>query len=134
MSSANTQTLRMIYANLASIGAYVDDDVVLHAAEREIPGMRRRYVGRAEVVAKELELIRLTDNTLFMDVQSVQANDYFGAVTGFLRASLHGREITMPFCGLWRFRDGRVIEHWENAYDASAFGRFLAGEGMPKTI
>ena len=72
--------LRAIYADLRCIGDHVGDDVVLHAAERELPGMKTRYVGRAEVIAKELDLIRLTDDTLVMDVQDMQANDHYGAV------------------------------------------------------
>ena len=126
----NVATLRAIYADLRCIGEHVADDVVLHAAERELPGMKTRYVGRAEVVAKELDLIRLTDDTLVMDVQDMQANDHFGAVIGTLRARLHGREMAMPFCGLWRFQDGLAVEHWENAYDAGTFGRFLMGQAV----
>jgi hypothetical protein len=130
VSSVNEKTLQAIYADLSRIGEHIDDDVVLHAAERDIPGMKQRYVGRDEVIAKELSLIRLTENTLIMDVENIQATEYFGAVTGLLRAHLHGRDVAMPFCGLWRFREGRVIEHWENAYDASAFGRFVTGEDV----
>ncbi|MNI90286.1 hypothetical protein D3C73_1477910 [compost metagenome] len=54
-----------------------------------------------------------------MDVQSIIANDHFGAVMGALRLLIRGKEHEMPFCGLWRFRNGRIIEHWENAYDAA---------------
>lgn len=82
------------------------------------------------VLAKELDLIRLTGNTLFMDVQDIIANDQFGAVLGILRVHLSSKEIAMPFCGLWRFRNGRIVEHWENAYDAPALGHFLK-EGAP---
>lgn len=129
-SHPNVKTLRAIYANLRCIGEYVDDDVVLHSAEREITGMKADYVGRQEVVEKEQELIRLSGDTLVMDVQSIQANDHFGTVIGTLRAYLRGRDMAEPFCGVWQFRDGRVIEHWENAYDARAVGRFLMGEDI----
>jgi len=59
-----------------------------------------------------------------MDVQHITANDYFGAVLGVLRAHLDGDNLAMPFCGLWRFRDGLIVEHWENGYDVSAMTRF----------
>lgn len=58
--------------------------------------------------------------------RSSPANDYLGAVSGYLRASLDGQSIAMPFCGLWRFRDGRIIEHWENAYSPTKFAEFLS--------
>lgn len=122
----NVATLRSIYADLTSIGRYCDDDVILHAAERGHPGMQSVYVGRAAVEAKERDLIRASGDTLMMDVRGIHANDYFGAVFGELCVGRNIERFRMPFCGLWVFRDGRVVEHWENAYDVAAFGRFLA--------
>lgn len=127
----NIETLRAIYADLSRIAEYADDDVVLHTADRGVSGRPPQVAGKAAVLAKELELIRQTGSTLVMDVQEIIANDHFGAVLGILRARLNGSEIGMPFCGLWRFRNGRIVEHWENAYDAAALGRFLAGEAPP---
>jgi ketosteroid isomerase-like protein len=123
----NIEILRTIYADLTRIAEYADDGVVLHTADRDIPGRATRVVGKEAVLAKELDLIGLTDNTLTMDVHDIIANDHFGAVLGFLRVRLNGKANAMPFCGLWRFRNGRIIEHWENAYDATAFGHFLTG-------
>ncbi|EGH15683.1 hypothetical protein PSYMP_29424, partial [Pseudomonas amygdali pv. morsprunorum str. M302280] len=37
-------------------------------------------------------------------------------------------KIIMPFCGLWRFRDGKIVEHWENVYDVRALGNFMNGK------
>ena len=115
----NVETLRTIYADLTCIADHCDDDVVLHTADRAItdgPGIVR---GKDAVLAQEKALIRATGGTLLMDVQDIIANDHFGAVTGILRARLATGDVAMPFCGLWRFRDGRIIEHWENAYQAS---------------
>jgi predicted metal-dependent hydrolase len=131
MSSSNThpniEILRTIYADLTRIAEYADNDVVLHTADRDIPGRALRVVGKEAVLAKELDLIRLTGDTLTMDVHDIIANDHFGAVLGILRVRLTDRETAMPFCGLWRFHNGRIIEHWENAYDAAAFDHFLTG-------
>lgn len=127
-SHPNTKTLHAIYADLACIAEYADDDIVLHTADRGASGRPSQVLGKEAVLAKELELIRLTGNTLVMDVQDITANDHFGAVLGVLRAHLNGSDIGMPFCGLWRFDNGRIIEHWENAYDAAALGQFLTGE------
>jgi hypothetical protein len=122
----NVAVLRAIYADLTRISEYVDDDVVLHAAERDIPGAVPIYTGARAVLDKEIDLIRRTAGTLVMDVDFIAANDYFGTVSGYLRASLNEESIAMPFCGLWRFRDGRIIEHWENAYAATKFAEFLS--------
>jgi hypothetical protein len=114
--------LRAVYADLASIADHSDEAVVLHPADRTMPDV----VGKENVRTHETELIKLTDQSLLMDVESIIANDFFGAVLGKLRAEKTRGNIAMPFCGLWRFREGRIVEHWENAYDASEFGRFLA--------
>lgn len=121
----NIEMLRTIYADLSCIAEYADDDMVLHTADREISGRSKHAIGKKAVLAKELELIAMSNNTLVMDVQNIIANDHFGAVLGILRVHLKNKDIGMPFCGLWRFRDGKIIEHWENAYDAAAFGQFL---------
>jgi ketosteroid isomerase-like protein len=127
-SHSNVTTLSVIYADLRRIADYCDDDVVLHTADRGASGGPAQVTGKKAVLDKELDLIRLTGGTLHMDVRDIVANDYFGAVLGVLRAHRDGSSVGMPFCGLWRFRDGRIIEHWENAYDASVLGEFLVGE------
>ncbi|MGK9233658.1 ester cyclase [Inquilinus limosus] len=127
----NAEALRAIYADLSRIAEFADDDIVLHTADRGVSGRPPQVVGKEAVLAHELGLIHLTGNTIVMDVQDITANDHFGAVLGILRARLNGSDIGMPFCGLWRFRNGRIVEHWENAYDAAALGRFLAGEAPP---
>ncbi|UMP06792.1 nuclear transport factor 2 family protein [Amycolatopsis sp. EV170708-02-1] len=119
----NVNVLLSIYADLTRIGEYACDDIVLHAAERG--SGNGRHTGKRAVVAKEQALIRLTGNTLVMDVEQITANDHFGAVLGVLRAHRGDENLAVPFCGLWRFRDGKVVEHWENAYDQSALTRFV---------
>lgn len=123
----NIDILRAVYADLRCIDRYTADDVVLHTADRGASGGPAQVCGRAAVKAKELDLIRLSGDTLVMEVHSIVANDYFGAVLGVLRARRDQRAVGMPFCGLWRFRDGLIVEHWENAYDAGALGGFLTG-------
>jgi ketosteroid isomerase-like protein len=119
----NMEVLRAVYDDLACIGEFCADDVVLHPADREVTG--GLVVGKEAVTDWEVNLIRLTGGTLVMDVDDITANGYFGAVTGVLRAQPGDREVAMPFCGLWRFRDGLLVEHWENAYEPAALAGLL---------
>lgn len=121
----NAAVLRAIYTDLSRIGEFVDDDVVLHPADRELVG-HDPVVGRPAVEAHERDLIDATAGQLVMDVEHVVADDHFGAVLGVLRVSRGDGDIAMPFCGLWRFRDGRILEHWENAYDPAGLRAQLA--------
>lgn len=56
----NVAVLRAIYTDLTRIAEYVDDDVVLHAAEQDIPGAVPIYRGPQAVLDKEIDLIRTT--------------------------------------------------------------------------
>ncbi len=120
----NAQTLRTVYADFSCVDRYCHDDVVLHAADAGAAGGPALIVGKQAVLEHELGLIRQFG--LVMEVEDVVANDYFGAVIGNLHMHHKGKELVMPFCGLWRFHEGRFTEHWENAYDVAAIGRFMS--------
>ncbi|MBP2479086.1 ketosteroid isomerase-like protein [Crossiella equi] len=122
----NAETLRAIYANLDLIGEHLAEDAVLHPATRDVDPDAGPVRGAAAVVRWETELVAATGGTLVMDVQRITANDQFGTVLGTLRAVLGGREYADAFCGVWRFRDGRVVEHWENIHDPHGLRAALA--------
>ncbi|MFB4420018.1 nuclear transport factor 2 family protein [Streptomyces sp. QL37] len=123
----HTEILRRIYADLTKLAEYADEDIVLHRADREAEDSHA-YRGLRAVMVHERALLRATGGSLVMDVESICANDHFGAVLGTLRAGSPHR-IAMPFCGLWRFTDGRIVEHWENAQDAARLQSLLRSPG-----
>ena len=129
----NVATLHQLYADLRRIDDHAHEDMVLHTAQRALGPEAGRIVGKTAVSAKIHELIRQTGDTLRMQVDSIVANDYFGAVLGSIRTERDEHDIAMPFCGLWRFRDGRVLEHWENAYDIAGLDAFILGEGVERS-
>jgi predicted SnoaL-like aldol condensation-catalyzing enzyme len=124
----NIATLRSIYDDLRRIERHADEDMVLHTAQRHAAGDSGIVYGRKAVVEKMNTLILQSGRTLEMSVHSIVANDYFGAVLGSINARFGDREIGMPFCGLWRFRDGCIMEHWENAYDIAELDAFMDNE------
>jgi SnoaL-like domain len=119
----NVIILQEIYADLTRLEDHASDDIVLHEAEREQDASG--YVGKPAAVQKERELIGESGGTLVMDVHQIMANDHYGAALGVLRAHHGDDTLAVPFCGLWRFEDGLIVEHWENAYDVPALRRFL---------
>ncbi|MEV6258615.1 nuclear transport factor 2 family protein [Nocardia sp. NPDC051929] len=122
MNHPNVDVLQEIYTDATSLRHRAADDIVLHPADRSLDPV----VGMEAVIDHVETFNRLTGYTRVMDVQDIVANDHFGAVLGVLRATINTHDIAMPFCGLWRFHGGRIIEHWENPYDAGAIGRALA--------
>jgi ketosteroid isomerase-like protein len=124
----NIATLASIYEDLRRIERHADEDMVLHVAQRHGDSDTARICGKAAVVEKMHALIRDSGGTLKMQLDSIVANDYFGAVLGSIRVRRDDSEIGVPFCGLWRFRDGCILEHWENAYDIAELDAFMAGQ------
>ncbi|MCL6310037.1 nuclear transport factor 2 family protein [Pseudomonas syringae] len=125
---SNREVLRAVYKDMTRITEFADADIVLHKADQGAGGGLSIAIGREAVLSHQINLIRRTHQTLYMDVHDIIANDHFGSVLGEMRASCEGRKIIMPFCDLWRFRDGRIIEYWENVYDVRALGNFINGK------
>ncbi|ELQ01824.1 nuclear transport factor 2 family protein [Pseudomonas syringae] len=125
---SNREVLRAVYKDMTRITEFADADIVLHKADQGAGGGLSIAIGREAVLSHQTNLIRRTHQTLYMDVHDIIANDHFGSVLGEMRASCEGRKIIMPFCDLWRFRDGRIIECWENVYDVRALGNFINGK------
>lgn len=124
----NVATLRILYQDLTQIDEFADPAIVLHKADRGAGGGLSMAIGKRAARNYALELVERTSQTLHMDVHDIVANDHFGAVLGTLHAACEDRVIGMPFCGLWRFSEGKVVEHWENLYDARGLAGFLMGD------
>jgi ketosteroid isomerase-like protein len=124
--------LRAIYADFSLLEKFASEDIVLHAGgSRDI--MTGDYVGRQAVLAKELELYRRSGGSLVMTADHVVANDHFGVVLGRLAANRDGHRFEGEICGLWRFQDGLIVEHWENCADWPAAERFFVDEFAEKS-
>lgn len=119
----HVEMLRELYSigDFRLIDKYGADDMILYRADREPP-----VVGKAAVLAYE-RMTAAGDRA--MNVEQIIANDYFGCVMGSITSRVGDHELFMPFCGLWRFVDGKVAEHWENAYDIDALLKFFAEVG-----
>ncbi|KAK3684119.1 hypothetical protein B0T22DRAFT_270095 [Podospora appendiculata] len=126
-----TALLRFLYQDLSRISQVAADDILLHRADRDLSSPPLPPVrGKRAVQAHEDALIAATGGTLVMEVHHVQADEHFGTVLGTARATARGQaDLAMPFCGVWRFVEGRAVEHWENAMDAAAMARWLALAG-----
>lgn len=123
----HVEMLRAIYANFSLLAEFARDDIVLHAAgSRDI--MTGDYVGKQAVLAKEMELYRRSGGSLVLTEDDIVANDYFGVVLGRLAANRDGHRFESQVCGLWRFQDGLIVEHWENCWDWPAAERFFVDE------
>jgi len=124
---SHVKMLRALYADFGLLAQFASEDIVLHAGgSRGI--MSGDYVGKPAVLAKEMELYRRSGGSLVLTADDIVANDYFGVVLGRLAANRHGHRFEGAVCGLWRFQDGLIVEHWENCADWPAAERFFVDE------
>nr|WP_240929694.1 nuclear transport factor 2 family protein [Streptomyces coryli] len=121
----NCATIRAVYRDLTRIAEYAADDVVYHVAARDTPEGAPDLHGKHAVTAVERWLADKTGGTLRAEVESVVANDHWGTIIGTFHFTIRGEEHAERFCGLWKFRDGLITHHWQNAYDPVALGRLL---------
>ncbi|KAK0614957.1 hypothetical protein B0T17DRAFT_540695 [Bombardia bombarda] len=125
---STNELLHYLYADLTRISLVSSPDIILHRADRALLSPPKPPIeGIHAVQAYEEALVEATGGTLAMDVESISSNECFGAVLGTLRATKRGQaDLAIPFCGVWRFSNGKAVEHWENALDAAELGRWLA--------
>lgn len=123
-----TTLLKYLYQDVRHFAQIASDDIILHAVDRDLSTPPRPPVRGIVAVQAHVEaLVAATGGTLFMDVSSITANDDFGVALGTLRASREGAEdLAIPVCGVWKFKDGLAIEHWENAHDAAKMKDWIA--------
>ncbi|KAI1325247.1 hypothetical protein F5Y16DRAFT_401558 [Xylariaceae sp. FL0255] len=108
----NEDLLRYLYADLTRISTVSSPDIILHRFDDSSSLVR----GVVAVQEWEEGLIASTGGSMKMDVESVTANAHFGTVMGMIRAKgirPGHKDLSVPFCGLWRFVDGKAVEHWE---------------------
>jgi hypothetical protein len=123
-----TTLLQYLYQDVRHFHQIASDGIILHAADRDLSTPSRPPLRGIVAVQAHVEaLVAATGGTLVMDVSSITANDDFGVALGTLRASREGAEdLSIPVCGVWKFRDGLAIEHWENAHNAAKMKEWLA--------
>lgn len=123
----NAERLREAYADLTRFEALCAPNIVVHAqGSRGIA--TGDWVGRDTVLQRIEQLWERSGRSYVMTTQDVVANDHFACVLARLQANhpTNHRSMDLQICGVWRFdEDGRLVEHWENCDDWSAFENFF---------
>ncbi|KAI1130455.1 hypothetical protein F5Y10DRAFT_235697 [Nemania abortiva] len=119
------ELLRYLYADLTRLSQVASPDIILHPFDDPSAPLH----GIAAAQAHEEALIAASGGTLVMDVETIEADSQFGVVLGMMRGrTLDLEDIAVSFLGLWRFVDGKPVEHWEHTaeHNEEAINRFKA--------
>jgi hypothetical protein len=119
VSSATTHPhvaiIRRLYTDLRTIGDVAHKGIALHPGSSGLLDVGTLY-GVEAVTDHMKALYRLSHGTLRIDLDAVIANDCFTTAVGTLEITAPDPK-TVPFCGVWRFEDGLIVEHWEHDWN-----------------
>ncbi|KAF2969275.1 hypothetical protein GQX73_g4295 [Xylaria multiplex] len=121
------ELLRYLYADLTRLNQVASPDIVLHCYDKATS-----LYGIAAAQAHEEALVAITGGTLQMDIKAVDVSEEHGVVHGFIRAHKPGQEdLNMQFRGVWHFKDGKIVEHFEEIIgDPMELDKWLGSAGV----
>jgi ketosteroid isomerase-like protein len=70
------------------------------------------------------QLFTESEGTFALEVTGVTANDVHGAVLVTARASKGGQQLELPSVHVWKLRDGKAVEFWDNPDDLATWDAF----------
>lgn len=120
----NAALLRRIYSGEAdAVYGALAPEYVAHVPAAAIEG---DYAGANGHRAHREAIMRLTNGTLRkLQLDAFLANDEWGIVPFTLTAERDGQTLNVQAFGIWRFRDGKIAEHWAMVADQRAFDAFF---------
>ena len=111
--------------DLEAMLQYIDDDIAWHSHVGSPPiqgkAAMREFATRLTTQMKEIHW-RVFEAARDGDRLHVEGVDDF--------VSNEGRRVVIPYAGVLKFRDGRIVE-WRDYFDRALFDRLKAGEPLP---
>lgn len=120
---SNVQLLKDIYANPELVFEHLHPDFTLHSpGQSPIAG---KFYGADGIREHFADMDRLSADSFNHDVKEAYlADDNWGMVVHFMEGERNGVKLAMNGFGLWRFKDGKIIDHWEAVADQELWDRF----------
>lgn len=114
--------------DLQGVFGLLADDITWHSHVGSAP-----FVGKAAAVKAMTALAGQMREVRWRIFHYAEAGDaaFTEGVDDF--ASPEGRRVALPYAGIMRFRDGKIVE-WRDYFDRGLFDRLKAGEEPPPHI
>lgn len=120
---SKVELLKKIYANPELVFEHLHPDFTLHSPGRSpIAGT---FYGAEGIRKHFADFERLSSGSYKHDVQEAYlADDNWGMVVSVMEGERNGVSLDMWGFGLWRFKDGLLIDHWETLSDPEQWDKF----------
>ena len=117
------ELLEKIYANPELVFDHLHPDFTLHSPGQGLiagtfsgaEGMKAHFAKMQELSGGSLKQVR---------VDNVLADDTWAMVPSRLTGERNGKQLDTWGFGLWRFKDGLLIDHWESVGDQAHWDDF----------
>ncbi|MBR1297368.1 nuclear transport factor 2 family protein [Bradyrhizobium sp. AUGA SZCCT0042] len=121
----NAQLLRKIYArDDETFQRMMAPEYVCHTPGRsQVAGDFKGWEHRTRHGAQIGELTNKTFRV--QPLGEFLVDDEWGMVPVQISAERDGKRLDMQAFGIWRFRDGKIAEHWEMNFDQATFDEFF---------
>lgn len=101
------------------------DDYICHTPGRS--SVAGHYRGKEQAEVKRPRMKALTAGTFKVrNIGEICLDGDWAMVPVMVTADGFGRKLETPAFGIWRFRDDKIVEHWEMNFDQYGFDEFLA--------
>lgn len=116
------ELLKKIYADFEAVPPNLHSEFKLHSpGQSPVAG---EFDGLDGLIAHLSYMQELSGNTMRLEPQSFLADEKWGMVVSRITAERNGRQLDMPGFGLWRFQDGKLIDHWESVSNQARWDDF----------
>ena len=116
------ELLRRIYADIGALGANLHPEFKVHAPGQNL--IAGEFAGLDGLMAHLSKMQELTNSSLKLQPVSFLADDGWGMVVSQLSAERNDKRLDAQGFGVWRFQDGKIIDHWEAVSDQAHWDDF----------
>ena len=116
------ELLKQIYSDPNALPGHLHPEFKLHA-----PGQNRvagEFAGLDGLMTHLGAMQDLSGGTMKLDAHTFLADETWGMVISHVTAERDGKKLDAQGFGVWRFQDGKLIDHWENTSDQAHWDDF----------
>jgi ketosteroid isomerase-like protein len=111
---SNSDTLKAAYeafgrGDVEAAFSQLDEECVFHNGSDKVPA-GGDFHGKADIMGRWLPELGANYEGLRLTVEDMIGDGDAIAVNGMTRSKVAGVEIKSPFCHVWRYRDGKVVD------------------------
>jgi len=116
------EIIKSIYADIEALPQHLHSDFKLHSPGKSL--VAGEFAGLEGMIGHLTHMQTLSDNTMKLQASNFMADEKWGIGVSRITALRDDKQLDTVGFGLWRFADGKLIDHWEFVSDQNAWDDF----------